>query len=77
MFKTVLPNELVSWKRISQPLFDMEIAFEKLDYNKTKISFKIIFETVEDCNKIRSFAEPKNEENFEKYLQIGKESVQL
>lgn len=64
IFKTVLTNKLVSWRRISQPLFDMEIAFEKLDDNKTLLSFRMIFETVEECSKIRKFAEPKNEENF-------------
>ena len=31
VFKTVLPNKLISWERKSQPLFDMEIAFEKLE----------------------------------------------
>lgn len=66
VFETVLPNKLVSWKRKSQPLFDMEIAFEKLDENKTKISFRMIFETAEECEKIRKFAEPKNEENFDR-----------
>lgn len=66
VFKIVKPNEFVSWKRISQPLFDMEIAFEKITDSKTKISFRMIFETVEECNKIRTFAEPKNEENFDR-----------
>ena len=44
----------------------MEIAFEKLDENKTQISFKMIFETVEECEKMRKFVEPKNEENFDR-----------
>ncbi|MFN8296277.1 MAG: SRPBCC family protein [Chitinophagales bacterium] len=66
VFKTVIPNKLVSWKRISQPLFDMEIAFEKLEDTKTQISFRMIFETVEECDKIRKFAVPKNEENFDR-----------
>ena len=47
VFKTVLPNKLISWERKSQPLFDMEIAFEKLEENKTQISFKMIFATAE------------------------------
>ncbi|MCB0751293.1 MAG: SRPBCC domain-containing protein, partial [Ignavibacteriae bacterium] len=47
VFKTVLPNKLISWERKSQPLFDMEIAFEKLEENKTQISFKMIFATTE------------------------------
>jgi uncharacterized protein YndB with AHSA1/START domain len=66
VFKIVKPNEFVSWKRVSKPLFDMEIAFEKIADSKTKISFRMIFETVEECNKIRPFAEPKNEENFDR-----------
>lgn len=66
VFKTVIPNKLVSWKRISQPLFDMEIAFEKLEDTKTQISFRMIFKTVEECDKIRKFAVPKNEENFDR-----------
>jgi len=66
VFKVVKPNELVSWKRISQPLFDMEIAFEKIDDAKSRISFRMIFGTVEECNKIKPFAEPKNEENFDR-----------
>lgn len=66
VFKIVKPNELISWTRISQPLFEMEVAFQKIDESKTQISFRMIFETVEDCNKIRPFAEPKNEENFDR-----------
>jgi len=66
VFKVVKPNELVSWKRVSQPLFDMEIAFEKIDDAKSRISFRMIFATAEECNKIKPFAEPKNEENFDR-----------
>lgn len=64
VFKTVLPNKLISWERKSQPLFDMEIAFEKLEENQTQISFKMIFASAEECEKMRKFVEPKNEENF-------------
>lgn len=66
VFKTVLPNKLVSWKRKSQPLFDMEIAFEKIDENKMQITFKMIFATAEESEKMRKFVEPKNEENFDR-----------
>ena len=65
------------WKRKSQPLFDMEIAFEKLEENKSKISFKMIFETAEECDKIRRFAEPKNEENFDRLEREIKKMQQL
>lgn len=66
VFKTVVPNKLVAWTRLSQPLFDMEVQFEKLNDSTSKISFRMIFKTVEACEKIKSFALPKNEENFDR-----------
>lgn len=66
VFEQVEPNSLVRWKRISHPLFDMEIAFEAVDDQTTKISFKMFFETSALCEQIRTFAEPKNEENFDR-----------
>ena len=66
VFKIVEPFKLISWTRKSQPLFDMEIAFEKQSDSTTKITFRMIFNTEEECEKIRKFAEPKNEENFDR-----------
>ena len=66
VFQIVEPNRLVAWRRVSQPLFDMEIAFHKLTDSTTEISFRMLFETAEECEKIRRFAEPKNEENFDR-----------
>jgi Activator of Hsp90 ATPase homolog 1-like protein len=66
IFTKVVPLELVAWKRISKPLFDMEVAFEKLEPSKMLISFRMIFETVDECEKIKKFAIPKNEENFDR-----------
>jgi uncharacterized protein YndB with AHSA1/START domain len=66
IFKLVQPLELITWTRISQPLFDMEVGFKKLDESKTEISFRMIFGTEEECNKIKNFAGPKNEENFDR-----------
>lgn len=66
IFKIVEPNKLIAWTRVSQPFFDMEIGFKKIDESKTEISFLMIFDTDEECEKIRKFAEPKNEENFDR-----------
>jgi uncharacterized protein YndB with AHSA1/START domain len=66
VFKIVEPNKLIAWTRVSQPFFDMEIGFNKIEESKTEISFLMIFDTVEECEKIRKFAEPKNEENFDR-----------
>lgn len=66
IFKIVIPHKLITWTRISQPLFDMEVEFERLNDLKSKISFRMIFNTVEECNKIKDFVVPKNEENFDR-----------
>ena len=53
----------------------MEIGFKKLGDSKTEISFRMIFDTVAACEKIKNFAGPKNEENFDRLermlLKIG------
>lgn len=66
VFKTVVPLQKISWERISKPLFNMEIEFKKLNDSKTMISFKMIFKTKKECEKIKPFAIPKNEENFDR-----------
>lgn len=66
IFKTVVPNKLVAWTRLSQPLFDMEVAFEEVSPNKTTISFRMIFDTATACDKMKPFVVPKNEENFDR-----------
>lgn len=66
VFKTVQPLALVSWTRLTQPFFDMEIGFEKLDEARTEISFRMIFPTEQECEKMRKFVEPNNEENFDR-----------
>ena len=42
VFKIVKLPKLIAWTRVSQPLFNMEVSFEKLEYSKTKISFQMI-----------------------------------
>jgi uncharacterized protein YndB with AHSA1/START domain len=74
VFKTVEPLKLISWTRVSQPLFDMETGFEKINEQQCRISFRMIFTTAEECEKIRRFAEPKNEENFDR---LEKELLQV
>lgn len=66
VFTRIEPYKLIAWTRLTQPYFDMEIGFGAIDENHAKISFRMIFATAEACEKIRKFAEPKNEENFER-----------
>lgn len=70
VFKEIIPNKFVCWKRDTNPLFDMELGFESINSNKTLFSFKMIFETEEACYQIRKYVEPKNEENFDRLEQL-------
>ena len=57
---------LIAWKRHSKPLFQVVACFEKITSDKTKIVFRMIFNSAEERDKMRSFAGDKNEENFDK-----------
>lgn len=57
---------LIAWKRHSKPLFQVLATFETVAENQTKLTFKMLFETAEECKKIKPFAVDKNEENFDR-----------
>jgi hypothetical protein len=42
------------------------VTFDEITPEKTKVVFKQIFDTVEECNKIKKFVIDKNEENFDR-----------
>ncbi len=66
VFQRVEPRRVISWSRVSQPHFDMEVGFEEVAVSQTRISFRMRFKTEAECEKIRPFATPKNEENFDR-----------
>nr|WP_294784823.1 SRPBCC family protein [uncultured Flavobacterium sp.] len=59
------PN-LIAWKRHSKPLFQILATFETIAENQTKVVFKMLFETEEECQKLKPYVVDKNEENFDK-----------
>lgn len=59
------PN-LIAWKRHSKPLFQILTTFETVSENQTKVIFKMLFETEEECQKLKPYVVDKNEENFDK-----------
>lgn len=66
IFTHVEPMKKVAWKRLTPPHFSMEVGFEKSEDAQSVISFRMIFETAEECEKMRKYVEPKNEENFDR-----------
>ena len=68
------PN-LIAWKRYSQPLFNVQVTFEEIADAKTKVEFKMIFDTAAECEKLKKFVVDKNEENFDKLQNVLEEMV--
>lgn len=67
-----IPN-YIEWKRFSKPLFNVSFAFEEVTENSTKVIFKMMFDTVEECNKLKPYVVDKNEENFDRLeVELGK-----
>lgn len=69
-FTTIEPPALIEWKRYSRPLFNVRVVFEEISGSSTRVIFQQIFETVEECEKIRKFTIGKNEENFDRLEKV-------
>ncbi|MBO9699771.1 MAG: SRPBCC family protein [Sporocytophaga sp.] len=57
---------LVVLNHISQPKFQIEATFEAISVSETKVYFRMIFKTPEECNKLKGFVTDKNEENLDR-----------
>ncbi len=57
---------LIAWKRHSKPLFQVLATFEALEPERTKVTFKQLFETPEECAKLKKHVLDKNEENIDR-----------
>jgi uncharacterized protein YndB with AHSA1/START domain len=66
VFLRVEPPSLIAWDRISQPHFRVVTTLEEVADDKTKLTFRMQFNSKKECDKIRRFVPEKNEENFDK-----------
>ena len=57
---------LIAWNRFSKLIFQVVATFEEVSIDKTKIVFKQIFNSANECKKVEAFAAYKNEENFDR-----------
>jgi uncharacterized protein YndB with AHSA1/START domain len=57
---------LIAWQRHSKPIFQVVVLFEEANIIETKVIFKMLFTSEEECNKLRKFVVDKNEENFDR-----------
>lgn len=66
VFIKVEPPHCIAWYRISKPHFQVVAIFDDAGNNKTAITFKMLFATAEECDKLKKFVVDKNEENFDR-----------
>lgn len=57
---------LIAWKRHSKPHFQVLTTFDEITENETQVVFKMLFNSPEECNKLKPFVVDKNEENFDR-----------
>ncbi|HYG02835.1 MAG TPA: SRPBCC family protein [Chryseosolibacter sp.] len=65
-FVVVREPELLIWDRQSKPHFMVEVTFEEISENETRVVFKQKFKTREECDKLRKYVPEKNEENMDR-----------
>ncbi len=73
-FTHIDPPKLIAWKRHSQPLFKVLATFEEVAIDQTQVTFRQLFDTEKECNKLKPFVVDKNEENFDR-LEVVLESI--
>lgn len=66
VFIIVEKNNLIVWDRLSNPKFYVIIQFQKVSESKTRLIFRQLFDSIELCDKIRSYTVGKNDENFDR-----------
>lgn len=57
---------LLAWQRISKPIFQVVAQFEDVGERRTRIIFKMLFNSAGECEKLKKFVVDKNEENFDR-----------
>ena len=66
VFVQIKEPSLIIWNHISYPEFQVVVTFERLSDNETLLIFKMVFNSIEECNHVKTYAVDKNEENFDK-----------
>jgi len=65
-FTQIVEPELIMWKRLTAPFFQVIATFSERPGHKTELTFKMLFDSAKECDKIRSLATTANEESFDR-----------
>ena len=74
IFLDIQEPTLISFDHVSPPVFKVIATFEALTDSSTRITYRMIFATAEEREKIMKIAPEKNEENFDR---LENELVQM
>jgi uncharacterized protein YndB with AHSA1/START domain len=66
VFLKIEKPTLIAWQRLSQPIFRVVTTMEETADGNTKLTFRMQFDSKENCDKLRKHVPEKNEENFDK-----------
>ena len=66
VFVKIEEPELLVFNHLSDHKFQIVAAFEELSNDETKVTFRMIFSTPEECIRTKTYAVEKNEENFDR-----------
>jgi len=64
-FTEIVPPERIVFRHLSAPRFEMTITFTE-QAGETTVGWRQLFETVDECQRIASFAVEANEQNLDR-----------
>ena len=68
VFDDIVTPERISWHRLTNPLFQMTMTFAELPKQRTRLVWRMKFDTEDLRDKVAAFAVGKNEENFDRLI---------
>ncbi|MFM1650544.1 SRPBCC family protein [Brevibacillus sp. B_LB10_24] len=69
IFDEIVPPERIVFRHVSGPKFQVTATFENLD-GKTRITYRMRFETAAEFDKVKTYAAEGNEQNFDRLEEL-------
>ncbi|MDB5255958.1 MAG: hypothetical protein JWM14_653 [Chitinophagaceae bacterium] len=66
VFITIEAPDVLIWNHVSQPPFQMVVVLDEMPDHTTKVTFKMVFTTAEECKQKKKYVLDKNEENLDR-----------
>jgi uncharacterized protein YndB with AHSA1/START domain len=75
VFVEIVKPERIVFDHVSAPHFQVIATFAEQAGNKTLLTFRMVFKSAAECDKVKSFAPEANEQNFDRLeAQLAKAS---